>query len=283
MLNIKTINHLCLRIYVEDKILVHIAGNMDKFCFLKEKETKPGKIRLIARAEKALKIIQVRILQNLLYKIPISPHAHGAVPGRSAKTNAAVHSGQRCKFCMDLKSCFPNIPSSRIRRLYEETLGCSPIVAQALTNLTTFNYELAQGFPTSAALVNIICIPVDENIYKYIQPKGLKYSRYIDDITVSGDYISDRTKERIREIVLRNSFILNSDKEIFNTGDCASVITGLNADGQRPVVPRPYKRNVRAAENNLHKKKEKPVPNVDLKKEERSIVGKKQYIKNIEG
>lgn len=280
MLNIKTIEHLCLRIYVKDDILVHIANNMDKFCFLKEKEPKPGKKRLIASAKRELKVIQSRILHHLLYKIPISPYAHGAVPQRSAKTNAAIHSGQRCKFCLDLKSCFPNISSARVRRLYEETLGCSPIVAQALTNLTTFNFELAQGFPTSAALVNILCTPLDENIYKYICQKGLKYSRYIDDITVSGDFISEKTKARIREIVTRNIFILNTDKELFSTGDSAAIVTGLNTNGKKPIVPRPYKRNLRAAENNLQKQEDNAI---DIKKQARSIVGKKQYIKTIEG
>lgn len=282
MLNIRTIEHLCLHIHVKDEILIHISENMDKYCSLKEKETKPGKKRLIASARRELKVIQSRILHNLLYKIPISPHAHGAVPKRSAKTNAAVHSGQRCKFCMDLKSCFPNIPSSRVRRLYEETLGCSPVVAQTLTNLTTFNYELAQGFPTSAAIVNIICIPLDKNIHKYIQPKGLKYSRYIDDITISGAYISDKTKERVRDIVTRNAFILNTEKETFSTGTCASTVTGLNVDGKKPIVPHRYKKNLRAAENNLQKQEEKMTNEIDLKKQARSISGKKQYIKNIE-
>lgn len=283
MLNIKTIAHLCLRIKVKQEILIRVASNMDKYCSLREKETKPGKRRLIANAKSELKAIQHKILHNLLYRIPISPYAHGAVPKHSAKTNAAVHCGRQYKFCMDLKSCFPNVPSSRIRRLYEEILGCSPIVAQTLTNLTTFNYELAQGFPTSAALVNILCIPLDKNIYEYVYPKGLRYSRYIDDITISGSFISEKTRANLRQIVTRNAFFLNMKKETFNTGHSAGIVTGLNTDSIKPIVPRQYKKNLRAAEYNLQRQDKTTMAKDALKSSNLSILGKKQYIKAIEG
>ena len=42
-----------------------------------------------------LKEIQTRIKKNIFDRIPVSENAHGSVKGRSSKTNAEPHLGQR--------------------------------------------------------------------------------------------------------------------------------------------------------------------------------------------
>lgn len=139
MLNIWKKEHLAHRLNLSLESLEKVAGDIESYCTIKPKITKKGKVRDVAQTEPLLKFIQRRILDNLLTPIPLSPYAHGAVSERSSKTNAMVHCGKRCVFGIDLKSCFPNIHSSRVRKLFEETLGCSPAVASLLTQLTTFD------------------------------------------------------------------------------------------------------------------------------------------------
>jgi RNA-directed DNA polymerase len=200
MLNIRSVKHLALRLGISKELLLLVYDHIDTFCTMEEKETKNGKKRKIAYASKKLKRIQRAILDNLLSTIPVHTAAHGATKGHSSKTNAAIHSGNKFVLCFDLKSCFPNIHSSRVRKMFEEQLGCSPDVSTILTRLTTFKYHLAQGFPTSPAILNIICAALDEQIMRFVSIKNLAYTRYIDDITVSGNFISGYTRKRIREV-----------------------------------------------------------------------------------
>ena len=209
MLNIWKKEHLAQRISIALGTLEQVAENIASYCAIKSKVTKKGKVRDVAQAEPSLKFIQRSILDNLLARIPISPDVHGAVPERSSKTNATIHSGKRCVFGLDLKACFPNIHSSRVRKLFEETLCCSPPVASLLTRLTTFDYHLTQGFSTSAALLNLMCAPLDEKIRNFIAPKELSYSRYIDDITISGEFITENKRDRIRELIQEEGLIGN--------------------------------------------------------------------------
>lgn len=281
MLNIWKKEHLAQRLNIALSALEQVAGDIDFYCAIKQKETKKGKIRDVAQTEGLLKLIQRSILDNLLTPIPLSPDVHGAVPAHSSKTNATVHSGKRCVFGIDLKSCFPSIHSSRVRKLFEEKLNCSPAVAALLTRLTTFDYHLTQGFSTSAALLNLMCVPLDEKMKQFISPKDLSYSRYIDDITVSEDFITEATRNRIREIIQEEGLVLNHKKEFFSSGEKAAIVTGLNITGNKPKVPRCYKRNLRAAKYNATAK-----PAIDKVTEEktmRSIKGKEQYIRYIEG
>ena len=278
MLNLRTKEHISHRVKINLNILEDVASNINDHCQIRSKETKPGKIRKIAQVSKKLKLIQRRILDKLLAPLIISSNAHGAVPKRSAKTNAAVHSGQRYIISIDLKSCFPNIHSSRVRKLFQNQLGCSPDVSNILTRLTTFDYHLTQGFSTSAALLNLICIALDEKIEKFIHMKNIRYSRYIDDITISGDFISEKTKDRIRSIIKNEGFIINNKKTDFSKGEKAINITGLNIRGAYPKVPRTYKRNIRAIKHNNMLENNGYMTNSD----KCSLEGKHAYIKYIE-
>lgn len=280
MLNIKTLRHLSLRLQIDIDKIQEISENISSHCKQVEIKSK-GKTRLVFNITKELSRIQVAIHKNLLLKVPLSDCAHGAVSKKSPKTNVQNHCGQRFVFCLDFKSCFPNIHSSRVRKLFEESLGCSPSVSRLLTRLTTFNYHLAQGFHTSSAILNIICIEVDNNIKKYISRKNLFYSRYIDDVTISGPFISQHTCEQIKSIIINSGFIINPLKEKYSQGDSSICITGLNISGKHPKVPRKYKRNIRAAIKQLHDNMSSTTP-VDVEKQTNSLNGKLQYIRHIE-
>ena len=65
-------------------------------------------------------------------------------------------------------------------------MGYSESLSKTLTALTTFEYRLPQGAPTSPTLSNIVMEPIDKEIMDYANANGLVYSRYADDITVSG-------------------------------------------------------------------------------------------------
>lgn len=279
MLNLRSKKHLALRLGISAQLLEQVAANIEVHCTIISIRKK-DKFRDVAKTHPTLKYIQRRILDKLLEPLPLSPYAHGAVRGRSSKTNAQMHCGARSRFCLDLRACFPSVHSSRVRKLFEERLGCSPDVAHLLTRLTTFDYHLTQGFSTSAALLNLLCVPMDTRITNLVKPKQLTLTRYIDDIAISGNFISAATQAKIREIITSEGFCLKKTKESFSVGTTASTATGLNTCHKHPVVPRSFKRNLRALKHRVQVVE--PTTNRKAEALKRSIHGKEQYIRYIE-
>lgn len=253
MLKLWNENHLTQRLGVPLATLKEVANNMPVFCSSFSSTSKSGKLREFSNPSDQLKEIQKRIDKNLLNALHIHPSAHGAVPQKSSKTNALPHLGSKYVLQLDLKSCFPNIHSTRVRKLFEKQLQCSPTVATILTKLTTFKYKLPQGFPTSPVILNLLALALDEKISSFIATKGLIYTRYIDDITISGDYISEKTCCRVKKIIENEGFILNLKKEFLSQGETAPIVTGINTSGSSLKTPRNLKKRVRAIEHTLKK------------------------------
>lgn len=278
-LNIKSEQHLAFRLGYRQDYLAIMKDGVQAACRTRTITTSKGKRREVIIVSEPLKQIQSRILY-ILNELFVAPEAHGWIKKRSVKTNAMPHCGNPAKLCLDLKNCFPNIPSIKIRRLFEEELGCSPKVSSLLTCLTTCDYCLPQGFSTSGALVNLVFRPLDALLASYAANNKLNYTRYGDDISFSGGRITQQTRTEIKQYIIQFGVILNSKKEEFSQGENSPLITGLNTSGPRLKVPRAFKRRLRAA------KYEYTVKNMAANEEEHlqnSIVGRELYIKFIEG
>ena len=244
-LNIKSLSRLCYIINVSKKQLINIITFFEKKCHRKNITTKKGKQRQVVVVSREIKLIQRNILA-ILYSIYVHDAAHGWRKGRSIKLNAEKHCGNPVKLCLDIKNCFPNTHSLRIRKLFEEFLGCSPVVSKYLTRLTTFDYALPQGFVTSGAIIIILFKNMDVVLSRIARRNNLVYTRYGDDITFSGRYISKNVYKKIKYTIENFGIILNKEKEEFSEGKSDPLITGINCSGKYPKVPRSYKRKIRA-------------------------------------
>lgn len=276
-LNIKSIKRLCNVLNTDQKNLYEILHTFEKSCRKKTIITKSGKIRNIIIASTPVKTIQKNILY-LLYKVYIHDAAHGWRKGRSIKTNAQKHCGNPAKLCLDIKNCFPNTHSSTIRKLFEEHLGCSPLISRELTRLTTFDYMLPQGFSTSGALINILFRKMDLALSRIAKKYSLVFTRYGDDITFSGKYISHNIRKYIINKILSFGIILNNKKEEYTSGDFSPLITGLNTSGHHLKVPRSYKKRLRASLHRAdHAKTDSERENILQRVRHQSL-----YIQNME-
>lgn len=74
---------------------------------------------------------------------------------------------------------------------------------------------------------------------------GLKYTRYVDDLTFSGRSIGTRFSAIVQSIVEDAGFIVNSDKTRLMRGLSPKFVTGLAVGGDRLRVPRAFKRELR--------------------------------------
>jgi RNA-directed DNA polymerase len=167
-----------------------------------------GEVRVIESPKPRLKWIQQRILAGILDKIPPHPAVHGFVKGRSVKTFATPHVGQRVVVRMDLKDFFPSIGGSRIQAVFR-TMGYTEPVADLLGGIATNAVprdvvrdqmyrrpHLPQGAPTSPSLANMCLYRADCRLTGLAESAGARYSRYADDLAFSGGEEFDRRAER---------------------------------------------------------------------------------------
>jgi RNA-directed DNA polymerase len=186
-LRIRSTKHLALTLGFPDSHLHQVAENANHY-YREFYARVKGKERLLVEAKPDLKVVQRRILDRILMRMPVSDFSFGAVRGRSTKDNARVHVKSGFVAKLDIRNFYPSIHSSRVYRFFAKQQECSPDVARILTLLTTRNHSLPLGISTSPMLADQIVKLIDSRIVAACAKVGLKYSRYVDDITVSGDF-----------------------------------------------------------------------------------------------
>lgn len=159
---------------------------------------KPGKApRPIDNPLDELKEVQRLIRRRFLADRPMDSSVKACVKGGSPLKNAAVHVNQRNLARVDVKKCFPSITNKMVFRLLGQ-IGFGPKPASLLTQLVTWHGHLPQGAPTSDMLANLYLAPIDRRVNEIAAKRGLRNSRCMDDIAVSG---SGLTREAMEEII----------------------------------------------------------------------------------
>ena len=171
--------------YSNLKKIIYPAPRYKTFTLTK----RDGSPRIIHEPRKQLKNLQEKILKYL-YETASNPKpcVHGFTPGRSIRTNAAVHCSPKTQILLniDIEDFFPSITFYRVRGLFQsKPFDCSYSVASVLAHICTFNGVLPQGAPTSPLIANLICRSLDSDLMKLAKRHRATYTRYADDITFS--------------------------------------------------------------------------------------------------
>ncbi len=209
---------------------------------------KSGGVRYINASVGSLKRLQRTIYERLLTRHRMPEHVHGGVKGRSIVTNASAHIGKKVVINIDLTNFFSSIKSPAVKQIFVETFKCDDETANVLAQLSTFKGALPTGAPTSSALANIAAFAVDEAIVaaltQHIPRTEFGYSRYVDDITISGD---DRLVDRlpgVYEAVQAGGFTCNERKTRILRRSTRQWVTGVVVN-QKPNPPKHIIRKVR--------------------------------------
>ena len=204
---------------------------------------KSGGEREIAEPLPSLKEIQRWVLDNILRNIPIHPAAKAYAAGLSIKDNARFHRSQNVVLTIDIKDFFPSINSGRVYNVFRRT-GFSKHVSAMFTDLCCLSKTLPQGAPTSAHLSNVILQPLDARCFGLARSRDIRYTRYADDLTFSGDFNPAPFKEIIYSILANFGFEPNLDKtRVFSRAN-RQLVTGIVVN-EKMQVPRSDRRKLR--------------------------------------
>lgn len=236
-----------------------------------------GSLRLLEAPKKELKDLQRQVLHQILDRCPVHDAAHGFRPGRSVRTGAARHHGQAVVMRFDLESFFTSVSAGRIYGTFR-LAGYPEPVAHALAGLCTTvtpgdvvagapqvggalgdqrhrmlrrlrSPHLAQGAPTSPALANLSAFSLDRRLTALAATLGASYTRYADDLVLSGGRHLVRRSGTIVRLVERiastEGFRVNEAKTRVLTAGQRQTVTGIVVN-QRSNVARPDYDRLRA-------------------------------------
>lgn len=190
-----------------------------------------GGFRVIEAPKERLSTLQRRILEGILNDVPAHPAAHGFVRGRSPESFAAPHSLHDTVIRIDLKHCFEHITVAHVRAVFR-AVGYRSTVARYLAELCTTatpyddlpdddpvhagllrGRHVPQGAPTSPALVNLALRRLDFRVAGFASKNGLTYTRYGDDLALSGDEVNvGRILWVLAHVIADEGFTLHPDK-----------------------------------------------------------------------
>ena len=224
-----------------------------------------GGWRLLEVPHPYLRALQRKVLDALVARVPPHEAACAYVRGRSVVDHARAHAGQAVLLKFDLRDFFATVRASRVHATFVE-LGYSPAVARELMALCTTatpepvlerlradggltwaqarsfrDAHLPQGAPTSAALANLCAFRMDTRIAGLARALGARYTRYADDIVLSGDAgllrWADRVEARIGAFALDEGFALNHRKTRRVTRARRQQVCNIVVN-ERPNLPR---------------------------------------------
>lgn len=235
--------HFSLLVGIEHQYVCNMAFTANKFYRHFSIKKSNGKKRDIYEPLPDLKYVQHWILENILEKIPVSEYAKAYIKNRTLKHNARFHRAQPVVVTMDIKDFFPSIQIFDVVSIFKEA-GYWDNVAWFLAHLCCLNKKLPQGAPTSPYLSNIRMKKLDDEIVQYTSESKIRYTRYADDMTFSGNLDPHKLIPKISELVFNDGFQINSKKTRVAYPNTRQEVTGIVVNSHMQV-PRKQRRYIR--------------------------------------
>ncbi|MYD14880.1 MAG: helix-turn-helix domain-containing protein [Gemmatimonadetes bacterium] len=217
-------------------------------------EKEPGKTRTLHIPSERLKAVQRLILRYMIDRVP--PHPCSAcVKGRGNHWAYRRHARHPSMLRLDISDFFPSVGEDAVREAFIR-LGAREPVADALVRLVTLPERLPQGAPTSVAVADMVLFPLDVRLAGMAEKHGFTYSRYVDDITLSGGNRLARFEQTVRRIVTDLGWELNEKGGLVGSDQRHSLLGGIvNA---KPNVASEYYGRVRSYLRLVAKGREQP-------------------------
>lgn len=253
----ETLEELSELTRLSTRLLYCLSMRTEKYYKIVAIPKRNGKFREISMPSYTLYIVQKWILVEILNKLIPSNRAMAFRKGKNFghKQNAIYHADTLYGLAIDLKDFFSSITADKIYTVFS-SLGYNNFAATILTNLCTLNGKLPQGSACSPAISNIVCLNIDKRLIGLCEKRGIRYSRYADDMYFSCDdkLLLLKNYPIIRKIVEDEKYVLNERKTHFHTPSNKKQITGIIISSKKTrdavefelKTPRKLKQKIRA-------------------------------------
>jgi RNA-directed DNA polymerase len=249
-LNIRSLDHLALRIGVPLQVLEHLAQHAvwhySPTQLLPKKSG--GKPREIDAPRRKLKHVQRRLNATLLKDLWLPDSIHAYRAGHSIRTAALPHRARPFLWVADIRQFYPSISHEEVYSMFSR-LGCTSHVARLLTKLTTYWYRLPQGAPTSPALANLYLrmSGIAARLGGLAARHHLRVTFFGDDILISSECSFRRLIVHLTHVIESCGLRLHPTKTLPMVGlggkhEAIGVV--MNSRGEEIDVTRAYRRRL---------------------------------------
>lgn len=205
-----------------------------------------GSERSISSPKVFLKVIQYWLNDYILCRLPVHQSCYSFLPNTSIADNAVLHVGMRYVGSIDVENYFGSIRTAAVEWLLKKT-GYTTSLARIVSRLATLNDALPQGAPSSPAISNAYLFSFDESLTQWCARHKCNYSRYADDISISGNDIEvvKAGLDRAKVLLGRFKLTVNHEKTRIQSRGGQQIVTGLVVN-ERAQPTREQRRRVRA-------------------------------------
>jgi RNA-directed DNA polymerase len=240
---IMSMNRLCKLLAISETQLTEIADNARNLYRRASLVSAGAATRSIDIPNPTLHRLQRRIFENVF--VDFKPHdcSFGGIACKDAASNASFHCGRRFVMKLDVRRFFPSVHHSWVQEFFQGRCGCIPPVASILRRLVTLRSGLPQGTCTSPALADQIFRPIDIRLSNALASRGIAYSRWVDDLTVSAEFSMRNLISFIRDVLKEYGLVIH-DRDgkaprQYGPGESA-IITGFSISQSGIAIPTTY-------------------------------------------
>ncbi len=233
-----------------------------------------GKRRVLTVPNDELKGLQRRIYACVLRPLHVQDCVHSA-RGKSILTNARLHARHPYLSVFDIQNCFPSVSPYGVRAGLRRA-GLDDGTASLVTRLTTVHNQLPQGAPTSPALLNIVLVDLDGKIESAARKAGLTYTRYVDDLFLSGGHRTGDLAGVVENVLHRHKLRINRTKRFDWGPDQRHSVTNIVVNTKPSPLPE-YLRSLRGVIED-HRASRAILAASDLE----SVRGKIAFVKSVD-
>lgn len=216
-----------------------------------------GKQRTLTIPSAELMSLQRTLLKEIFYSVP-SLDCLGHVRRRGVLWTLRRHQGDPYLLHVDIRAFFPSVTPERVEASLS-SLQVAPEAAHLMARLVTWGGELPQGAPTSVAVGDIVLYPLDRRIRGLATTHGLTYTRYVDDIALSGQrWAIERFASQVRAWVEGDGWVLSEKGGLYGPDDSHQVLNAVV--NRKPNVTRRYYESVRNQLRRIARFEHRPDP-----------------------
>ena len=229
--------------------------------------------QIISIPPQSLAIAQRWLVDHVLRYTPVHPASFAFHPKSSPVQAAEQHPNTKWLLKVDIEDFFHSVSEGTVSAIFAH-LGFPKLLAFEFARLCSIDldrgpernpvphsgpitfyargYEgcLPQGAPTSPMLANLAMLRIDKRFAHLAEERGLRYSRYADDLAFSTD--TDRSLEEmhrlqrdVSEILNGSGFRPNQRKTVIRGPGTRRIVLGMLVDGPTPRLQRASKDIIR--------------------------------------
>lgn len=227
-------------------------------CFTKPKKSGEG-LRAITAPKPALMQIQRRINARIFSSCVFPSYLHGSIKDlilpRDFLSNAQEHKSAETVITLDIRNFYPSIGEGEVFKIFKYLLRFTDEVAKSLVALVTLNGSVPQGAPTSSYIANMMFYDKEPKLVSDFRRQELRYTRLLDDITISfsdhqsAEKLKRQVIGRVRSMCSERGFQLHDGKQRIHSlrsSPNPALVTGVIIRHGRVGLPAEYRDKTRA-------------------------------------